>query len=58
MNASQACKRLIDLLMRDFVRQHRAPGYRLAGCACHEPTVKWCGRHGEPLKYRALSSRA
>jgi hypothetical protein len=19
-------------------------------CACHEPTVKWCGRHGQPLK--------
>lgn len=19
-------------------------------CACHEPTVKWCGRHGKPLK--------
>jgi hypothetical protein len=19
-------------------------------CACHEPTVKWCTRHGQPIK--------
>jgi hypothetical protein len=32
------------------------PGQRLpAGrCACHEPTVKWCGRHGQPLSLEAL----
>jgi hypothetical protein len=22
----------------------------LGRCACHEPTVKWCTRHGLPLK--------
>ena len=22
----------------------------LGRCACHEPTVKWCTRHGEPIK--------
>lgn len=22
-------------------------------CACHEPTVKWCGRHGAPLKLQS-----
>ena len=22
----------------------------LGRCACHEPTVKWCTRHGAPLK--------
>lgn len=21
-------------------------------CSCHEPTVKWCGSHGQPLKLR------
>jgi hypothetical protein len=53
MNASQAYRRLINLLLtRDFVREHTAPRRRLphGRCACQEPTVKWCGRHGEPLK--------
>jgi hypothetical protein len=29
-----------------------APGCRLppGRCACHEPTVKWCTRHGRPIK--------
>jgi hypothetical protein len=29
-----------------------APQSRLAGgrCACHEITVRWCTRHGQPLK--------
>jgi hypothetical protein len=22
----------------------------LGRCACHEPTVKWCARHGRPMK--------
>lgn len=21
-------------------------------CCCHEPTVRWCTRHGEPLKLK------
>lgn len=25
-------------------------------CACHEATVKWCTRHGEPLKPMKLKS--
>lgn len=28
---------------------HRLPPGR---CACREPTVKWCTRHGRPLKVR------
>jgi hypothetical protein len=28
-------------------RKNRLP---LGRCACHEPTVKWCTRHGQPLK--------
>ena len=51
MNASQAYHKLINLLLiRDFVREHTAPRPRLplGRCACHEPTVKWCGRHGKP----------
>jgi len=36
---------------------------RLAGgrCACQEPTVKWCAKHGEPMKtpyYRHWTVRA
>jgi hypothetical protein len=56
MNASRACHSLIDVLIDDFVREHTAPRRRLplGRCACHEPSVKWCGRHGQPLK-RALS---
>ena len=33
----------------------------LGQCVCHEPTVKWCGRHGLPLRtpaYRHWSQRA
>lgn len=22
----------------------------LGRCACHEPTIKWCTRHGRPLR--------
>ncbi len=25
-------------------------------CACHEATVKWCTRHGEPLNLRSVRS--
>jgi len=28
-------------------RKNRLP---LGRCACHEPSVKWCARHGRPLK--------
>jgi len=45
---------LMKLLMRGLVGRRNA-GLRLppGRCACHEPTVKWCGRHGEPRKRRA-----
>ena len=32
-----------------------APRLPLGRCACHEPTVKWCTRHGEPLKLRSAA---
>jgi hypothetical protein len=55
---SQAYHSLISMLMFGFPRVVGAPSRRLplGRCACHEPTVRWCGRHGEPLK-RPLSSR-
>jgi hypothetical protein len=28
-------------------RKNRLPAGR---CACHEPSVRWCTRHGRPLK--------
>jgi len=44
---------LMDLLRGNLARtqkpeQHRLPPGR---CSCHEPTVKWCTRHGEPQRY-------
>jgi hypothetical protein len=29
------------------LRKNRLP---LGRCACHEPTIKWCTRHGQPMK--------
>ncbi|HYX64429.1 MAG TPA: hypothetical protein VE935_09440 [Burkholderiales bacterium] len=42
----------MDLLTLDFVREHTAPRnvLPLGRCACHEPTVRWCTRHGRPIK--------
>ena len=43
---------LMDLLRGSLgieTGEYRLPPGR---CSCHEPTVKWCGRHGEPLKTR------
>ena len=59
MNATQAYKSLMSLLVVGFPRAVGAPRRRLppGRCSCHEPTVRWCGRHGEPLQ-RRLSSRA
>jgi hypothetical protein len=54
MNVStplNALAHLIPAAMR-FRRNKLPPGR----CACHEPTVKWCGRHGEPLKAMKLKS--
>jgi hypothetical protein len=42
---------LIPAAMR--VRRNKLPPGR---CACHEATVKWCARHGEPLKPMKLKS--
>jgi hypothetical protein len=42
--------KLNDLLRRlldPATRKDRLAGGR---CACHEITVRWCTRHGEPLK--------
>jgi len=40
---------LMELMKRGLARsqkpEHRLPPGR---CSCHEPTVKWCTRHGEP----------
>ena len=32
--------------LRPAPRPFRLP---LGRCSCHEPTVKWCTRHGRPL---------
>lgn len=43
---------LMDLLRRGLgaepANEYRLPPGR---CSCHEPTVKWCTRHGEPRRY-------
>jgi hypothetical protein len=43
---------LMDLLKRGLAakaeNEYRLPPGR---CSCHEPTVKWCTRHGEPRRY-------
>ena len=43
---------LMKLLERGLARtqnpERRLPAGR---CSCHEPTVKWCTRHGEPRRY-------
>lgn len=36
-------------------RKNRLP---LGRCACLEPSVKWCTRHGRPLKLKAVYSPA
>jgi len=43
---------LMELLTRGLARNQN-PEYRLppGRCACREPTVKWCTRHGEPRRY-------
>ena len=50
---NKAFNQLMSLLMRGFGLRPAQLRYRLppGRCACHEPTVKWCGRHGEPLKH-------
>lgn len=52
MIASQAYKSLMSLLVFGYPRTPAGPRRRLplGRCACHEPTVRWCGRHGQPLK--------
>lgn len=53
MMASPARQRLMKLLIiRELVREQPMPPRRLplGRCACQEPTVKWCGRHGQPIK--------
>jgi len=60
MRAIQVYEKFINLLaMRDFVPEPTTQARRLplGRCACHEPTVKWCGRHGKPRR-RLFSSRA
>jgi len=50
---NKALELLISLLARGSDAPPK-PRFRLppGRCACHEPTVKWCGRHGEPRKHR------
>jgi len=59
MSATQAYKSLMSLLVVGFPRAVGAPRRRLpiGRCACQEATVRWCGRHGQPLK-RILIPRA
>ena len=38
---------LFRLLLGHMARKNRLPAGR---CACHEPSVRWCTRHGRPLK--------
>ena len=43
---------LMELLARGLARNEKSERRLPAGrCACHEPTVKWCTRHGEPRRY-------
>jgi hypothetical protein len=35
------------LFLTYATNKHRLP---LGRCACHEPSVRWCTRHGLPLK--------
>ena len=43
---------LMEFLTRSLARNQK-PEPRLppGRCSCHEPTVKWCTRHGEPRRY-------
>jgi hypothetical protein len=38
---------LMRLLFVPAPRKNKLPVGR---CACHEPSVRWCTRHGKPLK--------
>ena len=47
----------LELLNQLIARQLGSPAAQgnrlpLGRCACHEPTVRWCTRHGRPLKQR------
>ena len=49
---SNALDLLMELLKRSLARgQQPEPRLPPGRCACHEPTVKWCTRHGEPRRY-------
>src|SRR5687767_1464365 len=41
------------LLKRLLAARPRLTRLPLGRCACHEPTVKWCTRHGKPLRNAA-----
>jgi hypothetical protein len=40
-------KTLLRQLLAHAAQENRLPAGR---CACHEPSVRWCTRHGRPLK--------
>jgi hypothetical protein len=40
-------KALFRLFLTYATPKHRLP---IGRCACHEPSVRWCTRHGRPLK--------
>jgi hypothetical protein len=49
---SDAFDLLMEVLERGLARnQSTEPHLPPGRCACHEPTVKWCTRHGEPRRY-------
>jgi hypothetical protein len=41
-----------DLLRRIFLPPTPKNRLPLGRCACGEPTVRWCTRHGRPLRIR------
>ena len=40
----------MQALFRLFLTHATKSRLPLGRCACHEPSVRWCTRHGRPLK--------
>jgi hypothetical protein len=40
----------MQALFRLFLTHATKSRLPLGRCACHEPSVRWCTRHGKPLK--------
>jgi hypothetical protein len=46
-----------ELLRQLFGAPAPKPRLPLGRCACHEPTVRWCTRHGRPLGFNRFCVR-